>query len=132
VAGPDSYYTAAVTAAGLRNDGAPPAAGEPSASVTMRRFERTTGAGLFVTVLRPWSDPARAGSRLTRWATHGDPPIRTLGVPVGTARVVASAGTEVTTYQIVVSTPDHVVLTIEGAASVRLAELVEVARGITR
>jgi hypothetical protein len=134
---PDSVYTAAVTATGLRNDGAAPSAGEARASVTMRRFDRGVGIGMFVTVLRPEphasvpaADPAETADRLVAWSTDRREPVRTLEVPAGHARVVANVGTETTTYEVVVLTPDHVVVTIEGNAAFSADEMESVARGL--
>ena len=135
-AGTDSTYTAAVTENGLRNDGPAPAAGEPKASVTMRRFDRAAGVGLFVTILRPQpgTDPAvgatQIGERLARWASAGAAPVRTFDVPAGTARLLAHVGSETTTHEVVITTPGHVVITIEGNAAFTPAELDAVARGI--
>ena len=136
-AGPDSTYTAAVTENGLRNDGAVPAAGEPKASVTMRRFDRGTGVGLFVTVLRPepGTDPAvgaaQVGDWLARWASEGGTSVRTFDVPAGTARLLAHVGSETTSYQVVITTPAHVVITIVGNAAFTVAEIEGMAQGIT-
>ena len=135
-AGTDSTYTAAVTEKGLRNDGPAPAAGEPAASVTMRRYDRGVGVGLFVTVLRPQpgTDPAvgatQIGERLARWASQGGTPVRTFDVPAGTARLLAHVGSEATTHEVVITTQSHVVITIEGSAAFTAAELDAVARGI--
>ena len=135
--GPDSTYTAAVTEQGLRNDGPPPTPGQPRASVVMRRFDRGVGIGLFVTVLRPepGTDPAtgadRIGDWLVRWAVGRATPVRTFDVPVGDARLVAHVGSETTTQAVVVTTPDHVVITVEGNSAFSAAEMEAVARGIT-
>jgi hypothetical protein len=136
-AGSDSTYTAAVTDKGLRNDGSTPAAGEPKASVTMRRFDRGPGVGLFVAVLRPHpgTDPgvgtAQIADWLTRWAAEGTS-TGAFDVPVGTARLLVQAGSTTTAHRVVITTPDHVVITIEGNAAFTAAELETVARGITR
>jgi hypothetical protein len=136
--GPDSIYTAAVTDKGLRNDGSSPAAGEPKASVTMRRFDRGPGVGLFVTVLRPHPgtdpavDAAQIADRLARWASRGGTSTGAFDVPVGTARLLVEAGSTTTGHRVVITTPDHVVMTIEGNAAFTTAELETVARGITR
>ncbi len=135
--GADSTYTAAVTADGLRNDGPAPAPGEPRASVTMRRFDGA-GASLFVTVLRPdpTGDPAvgaaEIGDRLLRWASKDEQPIRTFDVPAGTAQLFTDVGTEITTHEVVIATPDHVVVTVSGTARHTVADLEAVARGIAR
>jgi hypothetical protein len=44
--------------------------------------------------------------------------------------VVANVGTETTTYEVVVLTPDHVVVTIEGNAAFSADEMESVARGL--
>ena len=136
-AGADSTYTAAVTEQGLRNEDPAPAAGAPKASVTIRRFNRGAGVELYVTVLRPepGTDPAvgaaQIGDWLARWAVQGGTLVRTLDVPAGTARVLADVGSETTSHRVVISTPGHDVITIEGNAAFTAAELETVARGVT-
>lgn len=135
--GPDSVYTAAVTDQGLNNEGGAPDVGGPGASVAMRRFDRGVGMGFFVTVLRPepGSDPAvgtaQIGDWLARWALRGGNPIRTFHVPTGTAHLLAQVGTDATSYHVVITTPSHVVITIEANARFTAAELETLASGIT-
>ena len=136
VAGADSWYTAAVTDKGLRNDGPDPRPGEPRASVTMRRYDRGVGVGLFVTVLRPETTTApvsteQLGQWLTAWAMKQMRPLKTFDVPAGTAQLFANAGNEATAYEVVITAHDGVVITIGGAATFTAAELEAVARGIT-
>ena len=135
--GQDSTDAAAVTPQGLRYEGNGPAAGRPWATVAVRRFDRGVGVGLFVSVLRPrpGTNPTvnteQVAEWLVNWSSGGGAPIRTFDVRSGTARLYAQAGSEVTSYQVVITTPDHVVITIEANTRFTPAELEAVARGIT-
>jgi hypothetical protein len=130
-AGHDSFYTARVTDKGLVNHGAGPAPGDPSASVTMRRYDRADGAGFFVTVLRPVTgDAATVGAQLLTGATAGASPTATFDTPIGTARMFSSIGNETTTHRAVVATPDHVVITVEGNGKARAPEISDLAQSI--
>lgn len=135
--GPDSSDAAAVTPEGLRYEGNGPAGGQAWATVSLRRFDRGVGVGVFVSVLRP-----RPGTNptvkkeivadwLVNWSSGGGAPIRTFHVQSGTARLFAHAGTEVTAYQVIITTPDHIVITIGGNARFTPAELETMAEGIT-
>lgn len=135
--GQDSTDAAAVTPEGLRYEGNGPAAGRAWATVAVRRFDRGVGVGLFVSVLRPrpGTNPTvnteQVAAWLVNWSSGGGAPIRTFDVRSGTARLYAHAGSEVTSYQVVITTPDHVVITIEANTRFTPAELEAVARGIT-
>ncbi|WP_250007974.1 hypothetical protein [Actinoplanes sp. M2I2] len=132
-AGEDSFYTARVTDKGLVNDGTGPGLGDPSASVTMRRYDRTDGASFFVTVMRPMTgDAATVGAQLVTGATAGVTPAVEFDTSIGTARMFRSVGNEITTYRAVVETPEHVVITVEGSGKARAAEIQDMARNIAR
>src|SRR4051794_18736179 len=87
--------------------------GVPDVSVTMRRFERGTGVPLFVSVLRPRTDPARTTDRLARWPSQGAA-VGGFDAPAGAATLIAEVGSETTNYHAVVVNPQHVVITVEG------------------
>lgn len=132
-AGDDSFYTARVTDKGLVNDGTGPAPGDPAAAVTMRRYDRADGASFFVTVLRPVTgDPATVGAQLLAGATAGAKPAATFDTSIGTARMFSSAGDQTTTHRVVVTTPDHVVITVEGNGKARAPEVQDLAQHIDR
>lgn len=132
-AGDDSFYTARVTDKGLVNDGTGPAPGDPSASVTMRRYDRADGASFFVTVMRPVAgDAAAVGARLLAGATAGATPAATFDTPVGAARMFSSVGSETTTHRVVVAARDHVVITVEGTGKASAPEIQDLARSIAR
>jgi hypothetical protein len=133
-AGEDSFYTARVTDKGLVNDGTGPGLGDPSASVTMRRYDRTDGASFFVTVMRPVTgDAATVGAQLLTGATAGvTPAAARFDTSVGTAQVFRSVGNEITTYRAVVATPEHVVITVEGNGKARAPEIQDMAQSIDR
>jgi hypothetical protein len=132
-AGEDSFYTARVTDKGLVNDGTGPGQGDPSASVTMRRYDRPDGAGFFVTVMRPVTgDAATVGAQLTTGATAGVTPAAEFDTSIGTAQMFRSVGDATTTYRAVVTTPEHVVITVEGTGKARAAEVQDLARHIDR
>ena len=134
--GADSSDIVAVTQDGLHTVDAGPAPGQPWATVTVRRFDRGEGIGLFVSVLRPRpgtspaADSAQVADWLVEWSARGSAPIRTFDVPSGAARLYADVGTQVTTHHVVITTAGHVVITIEGNAAFTAAEMETVARGI--
>jgi hypothetical protein len=132
--GPDSFSTVAVTETGLGLDDPSLPADQARAAMTTRQFERGTGIGLFATVLRP--EPPEQAAQVVAWLVHrftaGREPIRTFDVPVGQARLLADVGSETTSYEVVLTTPDHLVVKIEGHSSFTAAELEEMARGLTR
>jgi hypothetical protein len=132
-AGEDSFYTARVTDKGLVNDGTGPGLGDPGASVTMRRYDRTDGASFFVTVMRPVTgDAATVGAQLLTGATAGVTPAATFDTSIGTAQLFRSVGAEITTHRAVVTTPEHVVITVEGNGKARAPEIQDMAQNIDR
>ncbi|GIE96982.1 hypothetical protein Ari01nite_44470 [Paractinoplanes rishiriensis] len=102
------------------------------ATTATRRFDRGVGVGLFVTVMRPLPpEPpvtaAQVGEWLASWAALGTRPVRAFEVPAGHARTVAHGSSN---YEVVITTPDHVVITVGGNAAFSAAEMEEVARGL--
>ncbi|HEX8627421.1 MAG TPA: hypothetical protein VF755_04545 [Catenuloplanes sp.] len=134
---PDSVHTAAVDQRGLRTDGTTVATTADRALVTMRRFDRGSGVGLFVTVLRPTPGsasavrPAQLSQWLTAWATTGGTQAKTFDVPIGTARLLTEPGTEVTSHKVVINASAGVVIVIEGNSSYPADEMEKVARGLS-
>jgi hypothetical protein len=107
--GPDSHYNATVGPDGLRNPGPAPAAGEPGASVSMRR-------------------------QMTRWLTQGlvsrAARAEPFEVDAGRAYLLEHQGTEATSHSLVIAAPSGAVLTVEGAASLTAAELRRIATAV--
>ena len=136
--GPDSHYNATVGPDGLRNPGPAPAAGEPGASVSMRRFTEAgqSASWFFVSVLRPFAgqqaDPSEA--QMTRWLTQGlvsrAARAEPFEVDAGRAYLLEHEGTEATSHSLVIAAPSGAVLTVEGAASLTAAELRRIAMAI--
>jgi hypothetical protein len=102
------------------------------ATTAVRRFDRGVGVGLFVTVLRPLPPAppvteAQVADWLQRWAALGSRPVRAFEVPAGHARTVAHGSSN---YEVVITTPEHAVITVGGNAAFSAAEMEEVARGL--
>ena len=105
-------------------------AGEPGIGIASRRFDRGAGIGMWVTVLRPESGATT--EQVHDWAAGANRTVRTFAVPAGNAELLSYAGSEVTTYTAVITTPEGAVITVEANAAFPAAEVESVARGITR
>ncbi|GAB2588943.1 hypothetical protein Aab01nite_42300 [Paractinoplanes abujensis] len=114
-----------------------PSYDDPAATVSMRRYVRDNGGNwLWITVLRPRQNTEPAGpSTVTRWLagsqTAGAEISDSFPVPTGTAVLTTTRGTEVTTHDIVITTPDGVVVAVGGNAGLSERELRAVANGLT-
>jgi hypothetical protein len=136
-AGVDSHYTAAVGPDGLGNPGSPPAAGEPSATVAMRRFTAAgqgDGSWMFVSVLRPLTGSRAETTQIGGWLTQAlvsrADRAEPFDVAAGRAYLLEHQGTEATSHSLVITTPGGTILTVEGAASLTAVELRRIAMGV--
>jgi hypothetical protein len=142
----DSFGRYPVTADGPDLSGSP-AIGDPAVVVTMRGFDRGVGVSLYVTVFRPDPPGPQVGAWLSAWAARGAVPMHgesapaggtsparpagTFETPVGPARLLAHQGTEVTTYEVIITTPEQVIITVQANGAFTAAELTDTARGIS-
>ncbi|MBM2615440.1 hypothetical protein JIG36_07660 [Actinoplanes sp. LDG1-06] len=114
-----------------------PYLGEPTATVSTRYYLRDDGGKwLWITVLRPLEPSNRADrATTTRWLagsqTAGAEITESFTVPAGAAVLTTMAGTEVTTHDIVITTPDGVVLTVGANGGLPIEELRAVANGLS-
>lgn len=113
-----------------------PGPGDPTATVSTRRYERANGgSAIWLTVLRPQRTTTAAGPQLIlRWLagsrTAGRPVLETLDVPVGGAQLVAHQGTETTTHDVVI-TGDGAVISVMGDGRVPAGTLKQIATGLS-
>lgn len=137
----DSVYTAPVGEAGLGDDRATPVAGEPSVTVTLRRFTAPPAPGsvMWVTVLRPSThagsevETERIQGWLLDWADVAD--AERVPVAVGEAYLVAppSGATQGTGSRVVIAAATGEMILVEGSSQALSAgELRRVAEGLTR
>ncbi|SHN35087.1 hypothetical protein [Cryptosporangium aurantiacum] len=131
---PDSSSTCAVSA---RPYDCPTAgAGDPTATMTARRFDRGVGMWLWITVLRPQAttptvDRAQITEWLVGWESYRRTPVRAFDVPAGRVQLFADVGSEGTVHTAVITTDDGVVITISGAMDVPVDELTAIAENIS-
>ncbi|MEV6814011.1 hypothetical protein [Micromonospora sp. NPDC051296] len=134
----DSVATFAVAENRLRDDAAAPGSGDPTASVSTRRYERANGgSAMWLTVLRPERTTPAAGPQLiTEWLagsrTAGLNLLETFDVPLGRAELVAHSGTETTNHDVVITTDDGAVISVMGDGRVLVETLKQVAMSIVR
>lgn len=129
-AGSDGYSTNPVTAEGLQTS-TDAAIGDPAATLTIRRFDRGAGMGMFVAVMRPSKgDAATVGGWILAGELRGEKAAATFDTPVGQARLFTYQGSETTVHRVVIAGPDHVVITIEANGTFTADQLRDVAQGI--
>lgn len=130
----DASFTCTLTAVTheCRDDGG----NGTGARLSQRRYDKGSGgARMWVTVARPLPAPGgtdRTTQWLVDWLTRDRTQVATFDAPAGQVRVLSSAGSEVTSYAIVLVTDAGVVVSIESRSDVTRAELARVAQGLTR
>ncbi len=133
----DGYATYAVSKDHLHNDDRPATTSEhPTAATTLRTYVRPNGGRwLWISVLRPEhttaeADRAQVTTWLTGWSVKGTQVIDRYELPAGRAQLTRTVGTEVTAHNVVITTPDGVVISVGGNAAVPVADLRAVAAGL--
>lgn len=130
---PASY---AVSKDQLHNDGSVPASEHSTAATTLRTYVLPDGGNwLDISVLRPErttaeADQAQVTEWLTGWAIKGAEVIDRYQVPAGRAQLTRFVGSEVTAHQVVITTPDGVVIVVGGNGKMPVADLKAVAAGV--
>lgn len=120
----------------LHNDGSVPASEHPTAATTLRTYVLPNGGNwLAISVLRPErttaeADQAQVTEWLTGWAIKGAEVIDRYELPAGRAQLTRFVGSEVTAHNVVITTPDGVVIVVDGNGSVPVADLKAVAAGV--
>jgi hypothetical protein len=103
---------------------------------TLRTYVRPDGSNwLWISVLRPGrttaeADRAQVTAWLTAWSVQGTEVIERYELPAGSARLVRTVGSEATAHDVVITTPDGVVISVGGNAAVPVADLKAVAAGL--
>lgn len=132
----DGYAGYAVSKDQLHNDRPAPATDHPTAATTMRLYLKANGGmALWITVLRPERTTAAVGRAqvtawLTGWSVKNTQVIDRYPVPAGQARLIRTGGAGTTVHEVVITTPDGVVITVAGSAEIPLADLKAVAAGL--
>ncbi len=120
----------------LHNDGSVPASEHPTAATALRTYVLPNGANwLDISVLRPQrttaeADRAQVTEWLTGWAIKGAEVIDRYEVPAGRAQLTRFVGSEVTAHNVVITTPDGVVIVVGGNGNVPVADLKAVAASV--
>ncbi|MGC5031144.1 hypothetical protein [Micromonospora sp. DT229] len=120
----------------LHNDGSVPASEHPTAATTLRTYVLPNGSNwLDVSVLRPERttakvDQAKIAEWLIGWAIKGTEVVDEYEVPAGRAKLTKFAGSEITAHQVVITTPDGVVIVVGGNGKLPVVDLKAVAAGI--
>ncbi|MET7951224.1 hypothetical protein [Micromonospora sp. NPDC005324] len=120
----------------LHNDGSVPPSEHPTAATTLRTYVLPNGSNwLDISVLRPERTTAKAGQAqitewLTGWAIKGTEVIDRYDLSAGQAQLTKFVGSEVTAHQLVITTPDGVVIIVGGNGNVPVADLKAVAAGV--
>nr|WP_026284408.1 hypothetical protein [Salinispora arenicola] len=120
----------------LHNDGSVPASDHPTAATTLRTYVLPNGGNwLAISVLRPERTTAGADQEqitewLTGWALRGTEVIDRYQIPVGQAQLTRFVGSEVTAHQVVITTPDGVVIVVGGNGNLPVSDLKAVAVGV--
>jgi hypothetical protein len=135
--GGDGSATYAVSKDQLHNDGGPaPTADGPTAATTLRTYVRSNGGNwLWISVLRPErttakADRAQVTAWLTAWSVLGAKVIDRYDLAAGRAQLTETVGSEVTVHDVVITTPDGVVISVGGNGAVPVADVKAVAAGI--
>ncbi|MEV1286236.1 hypothetical protein [Micromonospora sp. NPDC049679] len=120
----------------LHNDGSVPASEHPTAATALRTYVLPNGGNwLDISVLRPERTTAEADREqvtewLTGWAIKGAKVIDRYEVPAGRAQLTRFVGTEDTAHNVVITTPNGVVIVVGGNGNVPVADLKAVAAGV--
>jgi len=121
----------------LHNDGTVPASSDhPTATTTLRTYVLPNGSnGLWISVLRPErttaeADRAQITEWLTGWTIGEAEVIDTFALPAGRAALTRFEGSEASTHEVVIRTPDGVVIAVGGNGTVPVVDLMAVAAGV--
>ena len=136
-AGGDGSASYAVSKDQLHNDDRPASTVDgPTAATTLRAYVQPNGSNwLWISVLRPErttakADRAQVTAWLTAWSIKGTEVIDRYELPAGRAQLTKTVGSEATVHEVVITTPDGVVISVGGNAAVPVTDLQAVAAGI--